>query len=57
MSHFLDHKNTLVAKLDDNSNAIVEALKQSDNKYKSLDKSVLYAMAASRKAIENAGWT
>jgi 3-oxoacyl-(acyl-carrier-protein) synthase len=56
-SHFLDHKNTLVAKLGDDSNAIVDALKQSDIKYKSLDKSVLYAMAASRKAIENAGWT
>ena len=55
--HFLDHKNTLVAKLDDDSNAIVDALKQSDIKYKSLDKTVLYAMAASRKAIENAGWT
>ncbi len=36
---------------------MVEALKQSDIKYKFLDKSVLYAMAASRKAIENAGWT
>jgi len=46
-----------VAKLDEDSNAIVDALKQSDIKYKSLDKSVLYAMAASRKAIENAGWT
>lgn len=56
-SHFLDHKNTLVAKLDDDSNTIVEALKQSDIKYKSLDKSVLYAMVASRKAIKNAGWT
>ena len=56
-SRFLDHKETLVAQLDENSNAIVEALKQSDIKYKSLDKSVLYAMAASRKAIENAGWT
>ena len=56
-SHFLDHKNTFVAKLDDDSNSIVEALKQSDVKYKSLDKSVLYAMVASRKAIENAGWT
>jgi 3-oxoacyl-(acyl-carrier-protein) synthase len=55
--HFLDHKNTLVAKLDDDSNAIVDALKQSDIKYKFLDKSVLYAMAASRKAIENAGWS
>ncbi len=56
-SHFLDHKNTFVAKLDDDSNSIVEALKQSDSKYKSLDKSVLYAIVASRKAIENAGWT
>lgn len=54
--HFLDHKNTLVAKLDDDSNAIIEALKQSDIKYKSLDKTVLFAMAVSRKAIENAGW-
>ncbi len=56
-SHFLDHKNTLVAKLNDDSNAQVEALKQSDSKYKFLDKSVLYAMVASRKAIQNAGWT
>ncbi|MBP6758246.1 MAG: beta-ketoacyl synthase [Flavobacterium sp.] len=55
--HFLDHKNTLVAKLDSDSNAMVEALKQSDIKYKFLDKSVLYAMVASRQAIENAGWT
>ena len=55
--HFLDHKNTWVAKLDDDSNTIVAALQQSDIKYKSLDKSVLYAMAASRKAIENAGWS
>lgn len=55
--HFLDHKNTLVAKLDEDSSVVIEALKQSDIKYKSLDKSVLYAMAASRKAIQNAGWT
>lgn len=53
----MDHKNTWVAKLDDDSNTIVAALQQSDIKYKSLDKSVLYAMAASRKAIENAGWS
>lgn len=55
--HFLDHKKTLVAKLDDNSSEAIEALKHSDSKYKFLDKTVLYAMAASRKAIENAGWT
>ncbi len=55
--HFLDHKPTWVAKLDADSNAIVAALQQSDSKYKSLDSTVLYAMAASRKAIENAGWS
>jgi 3-oxoacyl-(acyl-carrier-protein) synthase len=55
--HFLDHKNTLVAKLDKGSKEIVEALKESDSKYKFLDQSVLYAIAASRKAIENSGWT
>ena len=53
----MDHKNTWVATFDDDSNTIVAALQQSDIKYKSLDKSVLYAMAASRKAIQNAGWT
>jgi 3-oxoacyl-(acyl-carrier-protein) synthase len=56
-SQFLDHRQTLVALLDEDSKAATEALKQSDIKYKSLDKSVLYAMVASRKAIENAGWT
>ena len=55
-SQFLDHKNTLVAQLSEDSKAIIEALQQSDSKYKSLDKSVLYAIAASRKAIQNAGW-
>jgi 3-oxoacyl-(acyl-carrier-protein) synthase len=55
--HFLDHRNTLVAKLDKNSKEKVEVVKQSDTKYKFLDKSVLYAMTVSRKAIENSGWT
>ena len=55
--HFLDQKPTWVAKLDDDSNAIVAELQQSDSKYKSLDSSVLYAIAASRIAIQNAGWT
>jgi len=54
---FLDHNNTYVAALDSNSEAEVELLRQSDIKYKSLDKSVLYAMVASRKAIEKTGWT
>jgi 3-oxoacyl-(acyl-carrier-protein) synthase len=56
-TQFLDRKNTFVAKLDEDSNSIIEELKHSDSKYKFLDKSVLYAMMASRKAIENAAWT
>ena len=56
-THFLDHKETAVAKLDSVSEEIVSGLQHSDIKYKSLDKSVLYAMAASRTAMQNAGWT
>jgi len=55
--HILDHKKTFVATLDANSEQLVGELRASDSKYKSLDKSVLYAMAASRKAMQNAGWT
>jgi 3-oxoacyl-(acyl-carrier-protein) synthase len=55
--HVLDAKKTFISTLDANSEQVVGALRESDNKYKSLDKSVLYAMAASRKAIEKAGWT
>ncbi|RKS15909.1 beta-ketoacyl synthase N-terminal-like domain-containing protein [Flavobacterium sp. 120] len=55
--HILDHKKTFVATLNANSEQVVGGLRESDNKYKSLDKSVLYAMAASRKAMQNAGWT
>jgi 3-oxoacyl-(acyl-carrier-protein) synthase len=56
-THFLDHKETTVAKLDSVSEEVVSGLQHSDIKYKSLDKSVLYVMAASRTAMQNAGWT
>ncbi|QKJ62166.1 beta-ketoacyl synthase N-terminal-like domain-containing protein [Flavobacterium sp. M31R6] len=56
-TQFLDHQNTAVAALDEESKAEVEVLRQSDIKYKSLDKSVLFAMVASRKAMKKAGWT
>lgn len=55
-SRFLDHKNTLVASLNEDSNRLIDHIQQSDSKYKSLDKSVLFAMAASRKARQNSGW-
>jgi 3-oxoacyl-(acyl-carrier-protein) synthase len=56
-TQFLDHNATLVAALDSDSKLQVETLRLSDIKYKALDKSVLYAMIASRKAIEKAGWS
>ena len=52
----LDNQESWVASLDENLQQIVAELQQSDIKYKSLDKSVLYAMAASRQAVANAGW-
>lgn len=55
--HFLDQKETWVASLNEDFKKLVEELKQSDNKYKLLDNSVLYVMVASRQAIANAGWT
>ncbi len=55
--HDLDYQKTFVAALDTNSEQVIAELRESDTKYKSLDKSVLYAMVASRKAMQNAGWT
>lgn len=52
----LDEAPTFVAPLDTNSVQKIELLKDSDSKYKSLDKSVLYAMEASRSAMKQAGW-
>ena len=49
-------QNALVAPLDVASKQEIEALKNSDQKYKALDNSVLFAIAASRKATIDAGW-
>ena len=49
-------QNTAIAPLNSDSKKQISELKKSDNKYKSLDNSVLFAIAASRKAIEKAGW-
>jgi 3-oxoacyl-(acyl-carrier-protein) synthase len=53
---FFESQSEFGAPLDANSKQEVEALKKSDSKYKSLDNSVLFAILASRKAIEMAGW-
>lgn len=52
----IDKTPAFVAPLDSVSADKVEQLKQSDPKYKFLDKSVLYAIEASRAAIQQAGW-
>ena len=52
----IDHAATYVAPLSVAGVNTIEELKKSDSKYKSLDKSVLCAMAASRKAVQQAGW-
>ncbi|MDR6764163.1 3-oxoacyl-(acyl-carrier-protein) synthase [Flavobacterium sp. 2755] len=54
--HFLDQQETSVAALDAESKQIVAEIRESDIKYKFLDDSVLFALGASRKAIEKAGW-
>ena len=54
-SNFNGHK-ALVSSLSDIAKAEIKALKKSDSKYENLDDSVLFAMYASRKAIEKAGW-
>lgn len=53
---FLDQQETSVASLDSESRQIVTEIRDSDIKYKFLDDSVLFALAASRKAIQEAGW-
>ncbi len=53
---FLDQQETSVAALDPKSKQIVAEIRESDSKYKFLDDSVLFAVAASRKAVGEAGW-
>lgn len=52
----IGNETSLVAPLSETLAQDVEALRNSDTKYKSLDNSVLYAILASREAVKNAGW-
>ncbi|NJB71201.1 3-oxoacyl-(acyl-carrier-protein) synthase [Saonia flava] len=59
--HFLSQREyggtqEWVARLPDIAKREIENLRLSDSKYKNLDKSVLYALFASRKAVEMAKW-
>lgn len=46
-----------VAPLSDSTRDEIEKLRKSDSNYKELDNSVLYAILASRRAIEKSGWS
>ena len=52
----IGNSNSLIAPLSETLAKEVQALRNSDVKYKSLDNSVLYAILASREAVKNAGW-
>ncbi|WP_394331906.1 beta-ketoacyl synthase N-terminal-like domain-containing protein [Flavobacterium caeni] len=55
-THYFGGQTAPAAFLDANSKALVDGLRHSDPKYKNLDESVLYAIAASRQAVAQAGW-
>jgi len=55
-TQFLDQQETSVAALETDSKKIIDEVQESDIKYKFLDNSVLFALAASRKAVKQAGW-
>ncbi|GAA4953821.1 beta-ketoacyl synthase N-terminal-like domain-containing protein [Algibacter agarivorans] len=49
-------KEVLVSEIPEEAKQDIAVLRQSDNKYQSLDSTVLYAIYASRQAIKQAGW-
>lgn len=51
-----DGQSALAAFLHPDSRRLIETLRRSDPKYKTLDDSVLFAIAASRQAVQQAGW-
>ena len=51
-----DNESVWVGTLTREGKRIVEALKESDSKYRNLDESVLYAMLVARNAMQMAGW-
>ena len=60
-NHFISEKKfddflALVAQLSEESKKEILEIKNSDQKYKSLDDSVLFAVFCGRKAVEKAGW-
>ncbi|CAM1334553.1 beta-ketoacyl synthase N-terminal-like domain-containing protein [Tenacibaculum aestuariivivum] len=57
-NHFLSQQNDIWAgRLTSDDKNAIQAIRNSDNKYKSLDDSVLYTIYVARKAIEKTNWT
>lgn len=54
---FSERDRVLVAVLPEDIKAEIETLRRSNPKYKSLDKSVLYAIYTSRMAMQDANWS
>ncbi|MBJ6369503.1 beta-ketoacyl synthase N-terminal-like domain-containing protein [Snuella sedimenti] len=52
----LKKKGALVSKIPEKAQNAIKTIRLSDPKYKTLDKTVLYAIYASRLAIQQAGW-
>ncbi|WP_298555862.1 beta-ketoacyl synthase N-terminal-like domain-containing protein [uncultured Algibacter sp.] len=50
-------KNVFVSEITEEAKQDIEGLRQSDNKYKSLDNTVLFTIYTSRKAIKQANWS
>lgn len=48
--------SALTAQITVEDKKLIEAIKTSDNKYKNLDDTVIFAIYASRKAVEKANW-
>lgn len=59
--HFLQEKqyssgNFFVGSISTENQMVIDKIREENPKYKSLDKSVLYAIWASRQALQQAGW-
>ncbi len=52
----INNQTVFVAQIPEDAQKEIEILRQSDNKYKSLDNTVLFAIYASRLAIKKANW-
>ncbi len=55
--YFTKRDGLLVSEFPQELKEDIESLRTSNSKYKTLDKSVLYAIFASRQAIKNANWS